>query len=184
MDEEEQKKFERINTIIHENSQEASYYVAQEIISLVTQRQKERKKMVLGLATGSTPIKVYDYLVQAHKEQGVSFSNVISFNLDEYFPMDAESIHSYVRFMREHLFDHLDIPVHQINIPDGQQNKESVRAYCQNYEQKIIDAGGIDIQILGIGRTGHIGFNEPGSSLKSKNTFGAPGQDHQIRRGQ
>jgi len=168
MVEEEQKKFERINTIIHENSQEASYYVAQEIISLVTQRQKERKKMVLGLATGSTPIKVYDYLVQAHKEQGVSFSNVISFNLDEYFPMDAESIHSYVRFMREHLFDHLDIPAHQINIPDGQQNKESVRAFCQNYEQKIIDAGGIDIQILGIGRTGHIGFNEPGSSLKSK----------------
>ena len=168
MVEEEQKKFERINTIIHENSQEASYYVAQEIISLVTQRQKERKKMVLGLATGSTPIKVYDYLVQAHKEQGVSFSNVISFNLDEYFPMDAESIHSYVRFMREHLFDHLDIPAHQINIPDGQQNKESVRTYCQNYEQKIIDAGGIDIQILGIGRTGHIGFNEPGSSLKSK----------------
>ena len=168
MVEEEQKKFERINTTIHENSQEASYYVAQEIISLVTQRQKEGKKMVLGLATGSTPIKVYDYLVQAHKEQGVSFSNVISFNLDEYFPMDAESIHSYVRFMREHLFDHLDIPAHQINIPDGQQNKESVRAYCQNYEQKIIDAGGIDIQILGIGRTGHIGFNEPGSSLKSK----------------
>ena len=168
MVEEEQKKFERIHTIIHENSQEASYYVAQEIISLVSQRQKEGKKMVLGLATGSTPIKVYDYLVQAHKEQGVSFSNVISFNLDEYFPMHSESIHSYVRFMREHLFDHLDIPAHQINIPDGQQNKESVRAYCQNYEQKIIDAGGIDIQILGIGRTGHIGFNEPGSSLKSK----------------
>ena len=168
MVEEEQKKFERINTIIHENSQEASYYVAQEIISLVSQRQKEGKKMVLGLATGSTPIKVYDYLVQAHKEQGVSFSNVISFNLDEYFPMHSESIHSYVRFMREHLFDHLDIPNNQIHIPDGQQNKESVRAFCQNYEQKIIDAGGIDIQILGIGRTGHIGFNEPGSSLKSK----------------
>ena len=165
---EEQKKFERINTIIHENSQEASYYVAQEIVSLVTQRQKEGKKMVLGLATGSTPIKVYEYLVQAHKEEGISFSNVISFNLDEYFPMDRESVHSYVRFMREHLFDHLDIPNTQIHIPNGQQNKESVRAYCQNYEQKITDAGGIDIQILGIGRTGHIGFNEPGSSLKSK----------------
>ena len=124
--------------------------------------------MVLGLATGSTPIKVYEYLVQAHKEEGISFSNVISFNLDEYFPMDRESVHSYVRFMREHLFDHLDIPNTQIHIPNGQQNKESVRAYCQNYEQKITDAGGIDIQILGIGRTGHIGFNEPGSSLKSK----------------
>ena len=124
--------------------------------------------MVLGLATGSTPIKVYEYLVQAHKEEGISFSNVISFNLDEYFPMDRESVHSYVRFMLEHLFDHLDIPNTQIHIPNGQQNKESVRAYCQNYEQKITDAGGIDIQILGIGRTGHIGFNEPGSSLKSK----------------
>ncbi|MDA0277938.1 MAG: glucosamine-6-phosphate deaminase [Bacteroidetes bacterium] len=165
---EEQKKFERINTIIHENSQEASYYVAQEIVSLVTQRQQEGKKMVLGLATGSTPIKVYEYLVQAHKEEGISFSNVISFNLDEYFPMDRESVHSYVRFMREHLFDHLDIPNTQIHIPDGQQTKEAVRTYCQNYEQKIIEAGGIDIQILGIGRTGHIGFNEPGSSLKSK----------------
>ena len=162
------KKFERINTIIHENSQEASYYVAQEIVSLVTQRQQEGKKMVLGLATGSTPIKVYEYLVQAHKEEGISFSNVISFNLDEYFPMDRESVHSYVRFMREHLFDHLDIPNTQIHIPDGQQTKEDVRTYCQNYEQKIIEAGGIDIQILGIGRTGHIGFNEPGSSLKSK----------------
>ena len=124
--------------------------------------------MVLGLATGSTPIKVYEYLVQAHKEEGISFSNVISFNLDEYFPMDRESVHSYVRFMREHLFDHLDIPNTQIHIPDGQQTKEDVRTYCQNYEQKIIEAGGIDIQILGIGRTGHIGFNEPGSSLKSK----------------
>ncbi|MGB4457307.1 MAG: glucosamine-6-phosphate deaminase [Flavobacteriaceae bacterium] len=165
---EEQKKFERTNTIIHENSQEASYYVAQEIVSLVTQRQQEGKKMVLGLATGSTPIKVYEYLVQAHKEEGISFSNVISFNLDEYFPMDRESVHSYVRFMREHLFDHLDIPNTQIHIPDGQQTKEDVRTYCQNYEQKIIEAGGIDIQILGIGRTGHIGFNEPGSSLKSK----------------
>jgi glucosamine-6-phosphate deaminase len=165
---EEQKKFERINTIIHENSQEASYYVAQEIVSLVTQRQQEGKKMVLGLATGSTPIKVYEYLVQAHKEEGISFSNVISFNLDEYFPMDRESVHSYVRFMREHLFDHLDIPNTQIHIPNGQQTKEDVRTYCQNYEQKIIEAGGIDIQILGIGRTGHIGFNEPGSSLKSK----------------
>ncbi|MDB4004914.1 glucosamine-6-phosphate deaminase [Flavobacteriaceae bacterium] len=162
------KKVERINTIIHENSQEASYYVAQEIVSLVTQRQQEGKKMVLGLATGSTPIKVYEYLVQAHKEEGISFSNVISFNLDEYFPMDRESVHSYVRFMREHLFDHLDIPNTQIHIPDGQQTKEDVRTYCKNYEQKIIEAGGIDIQILGIGRTGHIGFNEPGSSLKSK----------------
>jgi len=165
---EEAVKFERINTLIHKSSQDASSFVAQEIIDLVLERQKEGKKIVLGLATGSTPIKVYDYLVQAHKEKGVSFSNVITFNLDEYFPMDGSSIHSYKRFMKEHLFEHIDIPEQQIHLPNGQVKKEEVKKYCQDYEQKIKEVGGIDIQILGIGRTGHIGFNEPGSSLSSK----------------
>lgn len=165
---EESKKFEKINTVIHNNSNDASLFVAQEIINLVQQRSKLGKNVVLGLATGSTPIKVYEYLVKAHKEKGVSFSNVITFNLDEYYPMDVASIHSYVRFMKAHLFEHIDIPDHQINIPDGQIPKDKVREYCQNYEQKIEKVGGIDIQVLGIGRTGHIGFNEPGSSLKSK----------------
>ncbi len=165
---EESVKFERINTLIHKSSQDASSFVAKEIIDLVLHRQKEGKKVVLGLATGSTPIKVYDYLVKAHKEKGVSFSNVITFNLDEYFPMDGSSIHSYKRFMKEHLFEHIDIPEQQIHLPNGQINKEDLKKYSQNYEQKIKEAGGIDIQILGIGRTGHIGFNEPGSSLSSK----------------
>jgi len=161
------RKFEKISTVIHENSEQASHYVATEIVNLIKQRQKQGKKLVLGLATGSTPTKVYDYLVQFHKE-GLSFKNVITFNLDEYFPMQPDSIHSYVRFMNEHLFDHIDIPAENINIPKGDLNKEDVREFCQNYEQKISDAGGIDIQVLGIGRTGHIGFNEPGSSIKSK----------------
>jgi glucosamine-6-phosphate deaminase len=165
---EESVKFERINTLIHKSSQDASSFVAKEIIDLVLHRQKEGKKVVLGLATGSTPIKVYDYLVKAHKEKGVSFSNVVTFNLDEYFPMDGSSIHSYKRFMKEHLFEHIDIPEQQIHLPNGQINKEDLKKYSQNYEQKIKEAGGIDIQILGIGRTGHIGFNEPGSSLSSK----------------
>ncbi len=165
---EESKKFEKINTIIHESSQDASFFVANEIAELIRQRQKEGKNMVLGLATGSTPTKVYEFLVKFHLEEGLSFKNVISFNLDEYYPILPDSIHSYVRFMNEHLFNHIDIKKENINIPDGNLDKEDVRDFCAQYEKKIEDAGGIDIQILGIGRTGHIGFNEPGSSLKSK----------------
>ncbi len=165
---EESQKFEKIKTRIHSNSEEASLYVANEIADLIRQRQKSGKKVVLGLATGSTPTKVYDILVKFHKEDGLSFKNVITFNLDEYFPMEPDSIHSYVRFMREHLFDHIDVKKENINIPDGTLEKEDVRDYCNTYEEKIKKAGGIDIQVLGIGRTGHIGFNEPGSSIVSK----------------
>ncbi|MGB5647650.1 MAG: glucosamine-6-phosphate deaminase [Muriicola sp.] len=165
---EESRKFEKIKTHIHENSEEASLYVANEISNLIRQRQKLGKKAVLGLATGSTPTKVYDILVRFHKEEGLSFKNVITFNLDEYFPMEQDSIHSYVRFMREHLFDHIDIKKENIHIPDGTLEKEDVRDYCIAYEEKIKKSGGIDIQVLGIGRTGHIGFNEPGSSIVSK----------------
>ena len=161
-------KFEKINTFIHENSEDASLYVAKQIADLIKQRQKESKNVVLGLATGSTPTKVYDYLVKFHKEESLSFKNVITFNLDEYFPINPQSIHSYVRFMNEHLFDHIDILKKNINIPDGSCTKENIKDFCDNYEAKIAKYGGIDIQILGIGRTGHIGFNEPGSSLTSK----------------
>ncbi|NNM18788.1 MAG: glucosamine-6-phosphate deaminase [Croceitalea sp.] len=164
----ETKKFEKVTTLIHQDSESASFYVANEIAALIRQRQKEGKRAVLGLATGSTPTKVYDYLVKFHIEDGLSFKNVVTFNLDEYYPMQPDSIHSYVRFMNEHLFDHIDIPANNVHIPDGTVTKEDIRAYCETYEQKITDAGGIDIQILGIGRTGHIGFNEPGSSINSK----------------
>ena len=164
----ELRKFEKVNTMVHESSEAASRYVADEIAQLIRQRQAEGKNAVLGLATGSTPTKVYDYLVQMHKEEGLSFKNVITFNLDEYYPMKPESIHSYVRFMNEHLFDHIDIPKENVNIPDGDIAESEIRAYCEKYEHKIENSGGLDIQILGIGRTGHIGFNEPGSSIKSK----------------
>ena len=166
--EEESRKFEKTNTRIYQSSEEASLRVANEVADLIKERQKKGKNVVLGLATGSTPTKVYEYLVKFHKEDGLSFKNVITFNLDEYYPMKPDSIHSYVRFMNEHLFDHIDIKKKNIHIPDGTLDKEDVREFCEAYEKKIDQAGGIDIQILGIGRTGHIGFNEPGSSLKSK----------------
>ncbi|MEZ4809091.1 MAG: glucosamine-6-phosphate deaminase [Allomuricauda sp.] len=165
---EESRKFEKINTKILESSEKASLLVANEIAQLIRERQRMGKNVVLGLATGSTPTKVYEYLVKFHKEDGLSFNNVITFNLDEYYPMAPDSIHSYVRFMNEHLFDHIDIKKKNIHIPDGTLDKEDVRDFCEAYEEKINKAGGIDIQVLGIGRTGHIGFNEPGSSLKSK----------------
>ncbi len=165
---EESRKFEKIQTNIYESAHEASFYVANEIADLIRQRQKQGKNAVLGLATGSTPTKVYDFLVKFHREEGLSFKNVITFNLDEYFPIEPDSIHSYVRFMNVHLFDHIDIEKKNVHIPDGTLEKEDVREFCQAYESKIESAGGIDIQVLGIGRTGHIGFNEPGSSLTSK----------------
>ncbi len=158
---------EKISTSIFKDSQEASAFVASQIIELVQQKQQAGKPCVLGLATGSTPTSVYAELIRRHKEEGVSFSNVITFNLDEYYPMQPDSLQSYVRFMNELLFDHIDIRKENIHIPDGTVAKEKVADYCAAYEKLIEDSGGIDLQLLGIGRTGHMGFNEPGSSERT-----------------
>src|SRR5690349_20815703 len=158
---------EKVPLKIFSNSEQGSAFVAAEIAALIRKKEKEGKPCILGLATGSTPTRVYDNLVDMHKKEGLSFKNVITFNLDEYFPMQPDSLQSYVRFMNEHLFDHIDIPKKNINIPDGTLSKEKVAAYCREYDEKIEKLGGIDLQVLGIGRTGHIGFNEPGSPEKS-----------------
>jgi glucosamine-6-phosphate deaminase len=158
---------EKIPVKIFSSSEEASVFVASEIATLIKSRQREKKPCVLGLATGSTPTRVYEELVLLNKKKGLSFKNVYTFNLDEYYPMNPDSLQSYVRFMREHLFDHLDIPAKNIHIPDGTVAKDKVAAFCKSYEKKIQELGGIDVQLLGIGRTGHIGFNEPGSAEKS-----------------
>jgi len=152
---------------ILDNSVDASIEIAKSIKALIEQKQKDGSHAVLGLATGSSPIAVYDELVRMHQQDGLSFSNVISFNLDEYYPLDAKSKQSYHRFMNEYLFNHIDIKPENIHIPDGVLPLDEVEAYCANYDQKIKDVGGIDIQLLGIGRTGHIGFNEPGSTRES-----------------
>lgn len=160
--------YEHIPTKIFEDATTASKKVAQSIANLIRQRNREGGSTVLGLATGSTPTQVYDELVRMHREDELSFKNVITFNLDEYYPMQPDSLQSYVRFMNEHLFDHIDIPAENVHIPDGTIPEDDIAAYCKEYEQKIIDCGGIDIQLLGIGRTGHIGFNEPGSRPDSR----------------
>ncbi len=129
----------------------------------IKEKQSLNKNCVLGLATGSSPIDTYNNLVRMHKEEGLSFKNVITFNLDEYLEMDPNSVHSYHYFMHEQLFNHIDIKKENIHIPKGNIKKSKIQKHCVEYEKKIEKVGGIDLQLLGIGRNGHIGFNEPGS---------------------
>ena len=163
----EDTRFEKVHNIVFANSIEGSICVAQEIAHLIRSKQANNKPCVLGLATGSSPVKVYEELVRMHKDDGLSFSNVVTFNLDEYYTMDKNSVHSYFYFMHEHLFNHVDINPANINIPSGEVSQGELHQYCIDYDLKIKEYGGLDFQLLGIGRTGHIGFNEPGSHYNS-----------------
>jgi glucosamine-6-phosphate deaminase len=152
---------------IYADYKDASLYVAQRIAGLIKANESKGEKTILGLATGSSPKQVYQELVRFHKNEGLSFKNVITFNLDEYYPMQPIEEYSYVSFMNKNLFDYIDILPQNIYIPDGSIALENIAVYCRQYEQKIATCGGLDFQLLGIGRTGHIGFNEPGSLLQS-----------------
>ncbi len=158
----------RTPTVKFATAAASAKYVAREIDKLIRSRNAAGKNTVLGLATGSTPVGLYRELIRLHKDEGLDFSRVITFNLDEYYPMPKESPHSYFRWMHETLFNHVNIPWESIHIPDGTLAPEEADGFCTDYEKKIRAAGGIDIQILGIGRTGHIGFNEPGSPRTSR----------------
>ncbi|MFZ2430024.1 MAG: glucosamine-6-phosphate deaminase [Lutibacter sp.] len=163
----EDTRFEKIHNKIFKSSEIGSKIVAKEIADLIKQKQLENKNCVLGLATGSSPIKVYEELIRMHKEEGLSFYNVVTFNLDEYYPMEKDNTESYHYFMQENLFKYIDINPKNIHIPDGMVLKEDLDEFCMNYDRAILNAGGLDFQLLGIGRTGHIGFNEPGSHANS-----------------
>jgi len=163
-----EKRFENIGTVVYENATSASKAVAKEIADLIRVKQSQKQTCVLGLATGSSPKGLYSELIRLHKEEELSFKNVVSFNLDEYYPMEPDSVNSYVRFMKEQLFNHIDILPENCYVPDGTLSKEEIRSYCDQYEAKIEAYGGIDLQVLGIGGNGHIGFNESGSLQNSK----------------
>jgi glucosamine-6-phosphate deaminase len=158
----------RIPTLVFDSSAEASRHVALMIESLIRQNNHAGRHTVLGLPTGSTPVGLYRELIRLHKESKLDFSRVLTFNLDEYYPMPATDPHSYRLWMQENFFKHVNIPRENIHIPDGMTASGQVESYCAEYEQKIRRLGGIDLQILGIGRTGHIGFNEPGSPRDSR----------------
>ena len=142
--------------------------VARRIADLIVTRSLVSQNVVLGLPTGSTPIGVYQELVTMHREEGLDFSNVVTFNLDEYYPMQPEALQSYHRFMRENFFDHVNVPEENIHIPAGNIARDRIAEWCAAYEEKIREAGGLDLILLGIGRTGHIGFNEPGSGPETR----------------
>lgn len=157
-----------ISVAVYKEAGDASKVVAQEIAKLIRTKQTSGTTCVLGLATGSTPIRVYKELIRMHREEGLSFKGVATFNLDEYYPMAPDAPQSYRKFMRDNLFDHVDIDQSKTHVPDGTLAADQVDAYCAKYEQMIRDSGGIDVQLLGLGRTGHIGFNEPGSVRESR----------------
>lgn len=161
-------KYEKIPTDIYEESEEASAQAAREIAMEIKEKQRQGKFCVLGLLTGSTPIGVYKELIRMHRQEELTFKHVITFNLDEYYPMAQDSVHSYYTYMYKHFFSHVDILPEHIHIPRGDLPISELYQFCREYDRKIQDLGGIDIQLLGIGRTGLIGFNEPGSQLNSK----------------
>src|SRR5580692_2606537 len=160
--------FEKIPVKIFGSLEEGSRSIGKEIAALIRDKESQGKKTVLGLATGSSPKSLYKELVRLHKEEKLSFKNVVTFNLDEYYPIDNDALQSYNRFMKQQLFDKVDIDPANCHIPNGQWEKEKIKQHCIAYEEMIEKAGGIDLQILGIGNNGHIGFNEPGSSIYSR----------------
>ena len=159
---------EHIRTVVLDDPAELARSVAIRIATVIRGKTAGGGRAVLGLATGSTPIGVYRELIRMHRDEGLSFADVVSFNLDEYYAVEPASIHSYHRFMWENLFSHVDIDPRNVHIPDGRLSRDEVPAFCNAYEAAIQQAGGIDFQLLGIGKTGHIGFNEPGSGAGSR----------------
>ena len=157
-----------IRTVVVDSYDDMGRLIADRMAGLIRERSAAGQTAVLGLASGSTPIPVYRELIRMHREEGLSFANVITFNLDEYYSLPPDSIHSYSRYMWENFFSHVDIDPANVHIPRGDVPREKVAAEAKHYEEMISDAGGIDIQILGIGKTGHIGFNEPGSGIDSR----------------
>ncbi|HKJ03345.1 MAG TPA: glucosamine-6-phosphate deaminase, partial [Longimicrobiales bacterium] len=161
-------RLERIPVRLLPDHEAIATEVAGRIAELVRLRAAQGKVAVLGLATGSTPVGIYRELIRLHREEGLDFSNVVTFNLDEYYPMEPASLHSYHRFMQENFFDHVNIPAEGIHIPRGDLPRARMDRHCAEYEAAIREAGGIDFQILGVGRSGHVGFNEPGSGRASR----------------
>ena len=159
---------EKMRTVVVDEHDAIARIVAGRIAALVRDRQANGRTAVLGLATGSTPIGVYRELIRMHRDEGLSFAGVVTFNLDEYYPMPPDNIHAYHRYMWENLFAHVDVDPANVHLPPGDVPAEDVADACRAYERAIADAGGIDFQILGIGKTGHIGFNEPGSGADSR----------------
>src|SRR2546422_1292038 len=159
---------ERIRTVVVADHDDLALLLADRIVEVIRRETAAKGRCVLGLATGSTPIGIYRELIRRHQAGEVDCSRVVTFNLDEYYPMAPDNPHSYRRYMRENLFAHVNIAPENVHLPDGSVARERLTEHCAAYERAIAELGGIDFQILGIGKSGHIGFNEPGSSPDSR----------------
>src|SRR5207245_217815 len=159
---------ERIPTVVVPDHDDLAVLLADRVVDVIARTTAASGRCVLGLATGSTPLGIYRELIRRHQAGQVDFARVVTFNLDEYYPMPPDSPHSYRRYMWENLFAHVNVRPEHVHIPDGGVPRERLAEYCAAYERAITDAGGIDLQLLGIGQRGHIGFNEPGSSQGSR----------------
>ena len=160
-------RLEKIPTDIYESAEEGANQIALDIAQLIRDKQKAGRFCVLALAGGNSPRNVYADLVRMHQEEGLSFRNVVIFNLYEYYPLAPNAINSNFNALKEMLIDHVDIDKQNVFIPDSTIAKDAIFEYCRLYEQRIESFGGLDIALLGIGRVGNIGFNEPGSRLNS-----------------
>ena len=165
---ESSRERERLRTIVFPEHSDLAVAIADRIVEVIQRETSAKGRAVLGLATGSSPLGVYEELIRRHQAGDVDFSRVITFNLDEYYPMAPDSSHSYHRYMWENFFALVNIAKENVHIPDGTTPRERVADACAAYEAAIRAAGGIDFQLLGIGKTGHIGFNEPGSDAASR----------------
>jgi len=159
---------ERIRTVVVPDHDDIARLLADRVVEVIVSATAARNRCVLGLATGSTPLGIYEELIRRHQAGDVDFSRVVTFNLDEYYPMPPDSPHSYRSYMWENFFAHVNVAPDTVHIPGGSVPREALAEYCAAYERAIVEAGGIDFQILGIGKSGHIGFNEPGSSPDSR----------------
>jgi glucosamine-6-phosphate deaminase len=159
---------ERLRTVVVDDADDLAILLADRIVSTIQREIARKDRCVLGLATGSTPIGIYRELIRRYRAGEISFAKVVTFNLDEYYSVHPDSLHSYHRYMRENLFDHIDLPDANIHVPDGTLPRASLDDACAAFESEIARVGGIDFQILGIGRSGHIGFNEPGSGAETR----------------
>lgn len=159
--------YEKISTIICGTALDASKTIADEIAEIISTKNAAGKTTVLGLATGATPKRIYKELIEKHRNEGLSFKNVVCFNLDEYYQLKPGSNQSYSHYMAENFFKDIDIEPSNCFIPQGSIEQENIKKHCEEYDRKIEALGGLDFQLLGIGRNGHIGFNEPGSHVNS-----------------
>ena len=160
-------RMEKVPTDIYESPEEGAAQIALDVAQVIREKQKAGRFCVLALAGGVSPRGVYSQLVRMHREEGLSFRNVIVFNLYEYYPLAADAINSNLNALREMLLDQVDIDKQNIFSPDGTIPKDTIFDYCRLYEQRIESYGGIDVALIGIGRVGNIGFNEPGSRINS-----------------